>query len=123
MSRERFARAVCRCTTAPLLALIWIYQNLISPMTPPTCRFYPSCSSYAATALRRFGLIRGSWLTIRRLARCNPWNPGGVDHVPNREGSTAADDSGSTPGADSRSTDPAHRHVCAPAALSTSPHR
>lgn len=69
-------------STAPLLALIWCYQHLISPMTPPTCRFYPSCSTYAVTALRRFGLFRGTWLTIRRLLRCNPWNPGGVDHVP-----------------------------------------
>ena len=69
-------------STAPLLALIWCYQHLISPMTPPTCRFYPSCSTYAVTALRRFGLFRGTWLTICRLLRCNPWNPGGVDHVP-----------------------------------------
>lgn len=74
-----------RISTAPLLALIWCYQHLISPMTPPTCRFYPSCSTYAATSLRRFGVIRGSWLTIRRLLRCNPWNPGGTDHVPHSE--------------------------------------
>ncbi|WP_109687316.1 membrane protein insertion efficiency factor YidD [Branchiibius hedensis] len=88
-------RAVVRgVTTAPLLALIWCYQHLISPMTPPTCRFYPSCSSYAVTALRRFGLIRGSWLTLCRVLRCNPWNPGGVDHVPHREGDHGADSTG-----------------------------
>ncbi|MFV0464175.1 MAG: membrane protein insertion efficiency factor YidD [Nostocoides sp.] len=51
-------------------------------MRPPTCRFYPSCSTYAMTALERFGVLRGSWLALRRLGRCNPWNPGGVDHVP-----------------------------------------
>lgn len=103
MSRDRLAAVLRRCTTAPLLALIWCYQHLISPMTPPTCRFYPSCSTYAATALRRFGLIRGTWLTVRRLGRCNPWNPGGVDHVPNREDRSAPQDSGDQ-------QEPANRH-------------
>jgi hypothetical protein len=48
------------------------------------CRFYPTCAEYAITALLRFGLVRGSWLAIRRVGRCHPWNPGGVDHVPER---------------------------------------
>lgn len=68
----------------PLEALVRAYQLFISPMLPPSCRFYPSCSAYALTALRRFGPIRGTWLAVRRLARCHPWNPGGVDHVPAR---------------------------------------
>jgi putative membrane protein insertion efficiency factor len=68
----------------PLIGLIRAYQLLISPMTPPSCRFYPSCSAYAVTALERFGPIRGTWLAARRLLRCHPWNPGGVDHVPER---------------------------------------
>jgi putative membrane protein insertion efficiency factor len=68
--------------TTPALWLIRAYQLFISPMRPPTCRFYPSCSAYAVTALRRFGIVRGSWLAARRLLRCHPWNPGGVDHVP-----------------------------------------
>lgn len=67
---------------APAIWLIKGYQLVLSPMRPPTCRFYPSCSAYALTALERFGLIRGSWLAARRLLRCHPWNPGGVDHVP-----------------------------------------
>lgn len=67
-----------------LVALVRAYQLLVSPLLGPTCRFYPSCSSYAVQALRRHGALRGSWLTVRRLARCNPWNPGGVDHVPPR---------------------------------------
>jgi uncharacterized protein len=67
---------------APAIALIRAYQLIVSPMRPPTCRFYPSCSSYALTAIERFGLVRGSWLATRRLLRCHPWNPGGVDHVP-----------------------------------------
>ncbi len=65
-----------------LLGLIWVYQRTISPLTPPTCRFYPSCSQYAVIALRRHGALRGSWLAARRLLRCHPWNPGGVDDVP-----------------------------------------
>ena len=66
----------------PLLWLIKAYQLVISPMRPPTCRFYPSCSAYAVTAIERFGLVRGSWLAARRLLHCHPWNLGGVDHVP-----------------------------------------
>jgi len=66
----------------PALWLIKAYQLVISPMRPPTCRFYPSCSAYAVTAIKRFGIVRGSWLAARRLLRCHPWNPGGVDHVP-----------------------------------------
>ena len=67
---------------APAIWLIRFYQLVWSPMRPPTCRFYPSCSAYALTAVKRFGLIRGSGLAARRLLRCHPWNPGGVDHVP-----------------------------------------
>lgn len=69
----------------PLVALLRFYQIVISPMRPPTCRFYPSCSSYAVTALRRFGPLKGTWLAARRVLRCHPWNPGGVDDVPSRE--------------------------------------
>lgn len=53
----------------------------------PRCRFHPSCSGYALEALRVHGALRGSWLAFRRLSRCHPWNPGGVDHVPPRESS------------------------------------
>jgi len=65
-----------------LLALLWLYQHLVSPMTPPTCRYYPSCSQYAVVAIRRHGAVRGGWLAARRLLRCHPWTPGGVDDVP-----------------------------------------
>lgn len=67
---------------APLVLAVRFYQRFVSPLTAPTCRFYPSCSQYALTALRRFGPIRGGWLATRRIGRCNPWNPGGVDPVP-----------------------------------------
>ncbi|UZN03368.1 membrane protein insertion efficiency factor YidD [Cellulomonas sp. S1-8] len=73
---------VRRLPTLALLGLLWLYQRLISPWTPPTCRFYPSCSQYAVVAVRRHGALRGGWLAARRVARCHPWNPGGVDDVP-----------------------------------------
>jgi uncharacterized protein len=66
----------------PVIWLLRAYQLVLSPMTPQSCRFYPSCSAYAITAIERFGVLKGSWLAARRLLRCHPWNPGGVDHVP-----------------------------------------
>jgi uncharacterized protein len=60
------------------------YQRFISPLIPPRCRFYPSCSQYALESLRVHGTMRGLWLTVRRLARCHPFNPGGYDPVPGR---------------------------------------
>ena len=71
-----------RVLAAPFVLGVRLYQRLISPMRPPTCRFYPSCSAYAVTALTRFGPLRGGWLAARRIGRCHPWNPGGVDPVP-----------------------------------------
>ncbi len=67
---------------ALLLLLVRAYRRLVSPMLPPACRFHPSCSAYAETALRRHGALRGSWLAARRLARCHPFHPGGIDPVP-----------------------------------------
>lgn len=67
-----------------LIALIRVYQWLVSPLLGPRCRFHPSCSRYAVTALRRFGAVRGTWLTLRRVVRCHPLNPGGIDPVPER---------------------------------------
>lgn len=68
---------------ARLLAVpIHLYRWLVSPLLPPACRFYPSCSAYAVGALQVHGPLRGSWLALRRLARCHPLNPGGLDEVP-----------------------------------------
>lgn len=65
-----------------LVLLIRGYQRYISPALPARCRFYPSCSQYALEAITRHGALRGSWLAARRLARCHPFHPGGVDPVP-----------------------------------------
>ncbi|WP_209636961.1 membrane protein insertion efficiency factor YidD [Kibdelosporangium banguiense] len=67
-----------------LLLPIHAYRKWISPVLPPTCRFYPSCSAYAVEALQVHGAVKGLWLTVRRLARCGPWHPGGIDPVPPR---------------------------------------
>ena len=65
-----------------LLVLVRAYQWLVSPLLPPACRFHPSCSEYAAQALRRHGALRGGSLAVKRLIRCQPWCEGGVDPVP-----------------------------------------
>lgn len=65
-------------------ALIRFYQCFISPLKPPTCRFYPTCSHYALQAVERFGAFRGGYLAIRRILRCHPFNPGGIDYVPDK---------------------------------------
>ncbi|NOX76897.1 MAG: membrane protein insertion efficiency factor YidD [Gammaproteobacteria bacterium] len=65
-----------------LIVLVRTYRYLISPLMASHCRFYPSCSCYAQTALERHGALRGSWMALRRLARCHPWHEGGVDLVP-----------------------------------------
>lgn len=67
-----------------LLLPIRFYRAVISPLLPPTCRFYPSCSAYAVEALTVHGAFRGSVLTLWRLLRCGPWHPGGLDPVPPR---------------------------------------
>ena len=98
-----------RVLATPLIWLIRVYQLVISPMRPPTCRYYPSCSAYAVTALERLRRAAGPWLAVRRLLRCHPWTPGGVDHVPLRDPAPAADPG---PPAGSRC---AHRHPAATA--------
>jgi len=64
------------------VALLDAYRAVVSPLYGDVCRYYPSCSRYALTAVQEHGLLRGSWLTARRLARCHPWARGGIDDVP-----------------------------------------
>jgi putative membrane protein insertion efficiency factor len=74
--------AIVRLPQRLLALLIRGYQRLLSPLLPPSCRFYPSCSQYALEAVNRHGALKGSWLAARRLARCHPFNAGGFDPVP-----------------------------------------
>ena len=65
-----------------LLAALRAYQYLLRPLLGANCRFYPSCSDYAREAIERHGALRGTWLAVRRVGRCQPWHPGGYDPVP-----------------------------------------
>jgi putative membrane protein insertion efficiency factor len=65
--------------------VLWIlrtYQRYISPLFPPSCRFTPTCSHYTYEAVERYGVAKGGWLGVKRIVRCNPFNPGGYDPVP-----------------------------------------
>ena len=67
-----------------LLNTIILYRKFISPLTPPSCRFQPTCSEYGYEAISRFGIIQGSVLVFRRVLKCHPFNPGGYDPIPNQ---------------------------------------
>ena len=75
-------RSISAMLRASLLVSIAGYRRLISPLLPPACRFHPSCSHYASEAIARHGVMRGTELAARRLARCHPWCEGGIDPVP-----------------------------------------
>ncbi len=90
MSERPVPSDVLRRLPARLAALpILAYRYGISPVIGPRCRFHPSCSEYGLQALSRFGLARGGWLTLARVCRCHPWNPGGFDPLPDADGSSA----------------------------------
>ncbi|MCU0425516.1 MAG: membrane protein insertion efficiency factor YidD [Candidatus Kapabacteria bacterium] len=65
-----------------VLLLLRIYKRVISPMLPGACRFYPTCSVYALQAVEKYGAFKGSWLALKRIGKCHPFHPGGVDLVP-----------------------------------------
>ncbi|PLS14953.1 membrane protein insertion efficiency factor YidD [Bacillus sp. M6-12] len=67
------------------ISIIRFYQIAISPLKPPTCRFYPTCSHYGIEAIKRFGALKGSWLAIKRIVKCQPFHPGGFDPVPEKK--------------------------------------
>lgn len=67
------------------IAIVRFYRKFISPLKPPTCRFYPTCSSYSLEAYKRYGALKGTYLTIIRILKCHPFHPGGVDLVPERK--------------------------------------
>ena len=65
-----------------LIMFVRLYQRFISPLTPPSCRYTPTCSQYAVEALRKYGPFKGLWLAVKRLLRCHPWGGSGYDPVP-----------------------------------------
>lgn len=65
-----------------MIGIIKFYQIVISPLKPPTCRFYPTCSHYGLESVKRFGALKGGYLALRRILKCHPFHPGGIDHVP-----------------------------------------
>lgn len=79
---RQLGRLLSRGAVLPLIGLLKIYQYLISPLLGPRCRFWPSCSHYAIEALQVHGPLRGGWLTVKRLIKCHPGHPGGMDPVP-----------------------------------------
>jgi len=91
-----------------LLGIVRFYSRAISPALPARCRFYPTCSAYAAEAIERHGAARGSWLALRRLVKCAPWHPGGVDLVPATAAGTGAGSRTSSTAVPPASPHPAH---------------
>ena len=75
-------RKISQLLTYPFILLVRFYQVAISPLKPPTCRFSPSCSTYALEALKKYGLLKGGRLALRRIMRCHPWGGSGYDPVP-----------------------------------------
>jgi putative membrane protein insertion efficiency factor len=67
-----------------LLVMIAVYRRFVSPLLGAHCRYYPTCSAYALEAIRVHGALPGTWLALKRIGRCHPWAPGGVDHVPGK---------------------------------------
>lgn len=82
MKPKRLPSLISDAVARLLILPIRFYQLCISPLTPPSCRFTPTCSQYAVEALRRHGPVKGLWLAIRRLLRCHPWGGHGYDPVP-----------------------------------------
>lgn len=82
MKAWRWIRRPLELLTWLLVQMVRLYQRFISPLTPPSCRFTPTCSQYAVEALRKYGPFKGSWLALRRLLRCHPWGGSGYDPVP-----------------------------------------
>lgn len=67
-----------------MIGFIRFYQIVISPLKPPTCRFYPTCSHYGLESVKRFGALKGGWLAVKRIIKCHPFHPGGFDPVPEK---------------------------------------
>lgn len=82
MKALRWIRRPLDLLTWLLVMMVRFYQRFISPLTPPSCRFTPTCSQYAVEAIQKHGPVRGLWLALKRLLRCHPWGGSGYDPVP-----------------------------------------
>ena len=71
-----------KIVSAPFLFLIFLYQKLISPLLRPTCRYTPTCSQYTKEAIKKYGPLKGIWISLNRILKCNPWGGKGYDPVP-----------------------------------------
>lgn len=80
-----FVKIIKKVISFPFIFLIKLYQWFISPLTPATCRYTPTCSHYAIEALQEWGIFKGSWLAIKRISSCHPWGGSGHDPVPKKE--------------------------------------
>jgi hypothetical protein len=79
---KKYLDIILKLLAVPFILLIKIYQLLISPLFPSSCRYIPTCSHYTLEALKKYGLLKGSWLGIKRISRCHPWGGSGYDPVP-----------------------------------------
>jgi len=75
-------KTILKVLAIPFILLIKVYQLLLSPLLPPSCRYSPTCSQYSLEALKKYGLLKGGWLSIKRILRCHPWGGSGYDPVP-----------------------------------------
>jgi len=79
---KKYLDIILKLLAVPFILLIKIYQLLISPLFPSSCRYTPTCSHYTLEALKKYGILKGSWLGIKRISRCHPWGGSGYDPVP-----------------------------------------
>lgn len=82
MDSKQIYYIIIKSITFPFIIVIKIYQVLISPLFPSSCRYMPTCSNYTVEALKKHGLFKGGWLSIKRISKCHPWGGSGHDPVP-----------------------------------------
>jgi len=79
---KKYLDAILKLLAVPFILLIKIYQFLISPLFPSSCRYSPTCSQYTLDALKKYGVLKGGWFGVKRISRCHPWGGSGYDPVP-----------------------------------------